>query len=1268
MKVVKDPAHGLLLNYFGLDGRFYLSVTIMTFFDFGNPDQPLKEQELWPFVQGELGKETVFDPAMPKPKGEALVWGRCFASHGRPVPASQVHFRLGPIDRTLYVFGDRFWKRTITGMTITDPVPFVEMPVAYELAFGGAGYEGNPLGRGMGVVRTASGDEVYPLPNIEDPRCLIASPSDRPEPAGFGPLDATLPRRSKKLGTYDGKWLEERWPFYPEDMDWTYFNAAPEDQQMEIFFRGDEKFSITNMHREKPVIESRLPSLRLRLFAEQAMDVDKPEGERIFREIHTHIDTVWLFPHKERGVVIHRGSVKTADDEALDVLHLFVATEDPSREAKSLEEFREELKKRLDRKTPEVAVVAMAKAREKLADAAERLKDLPREITDSVAAGLGLMPSPPRTHEETIALLTGLIDEQSALVDAGEAKISAAKKKLGHVTKIDATGFQRIRQGLAAVRQELTSMPAMIAEATADGAAARKEASAVFRKAMEKIDPALLKEKGIDPDIKFDPSPPAPDQLWHERGMRFIERCRDELASRTVYMNVLMNTGLRRYTIRRAWLGFRPVPGTDNPALWGLPDEDKERRIPREVALPPGLAVPCFSGAKLHRIRMASLYDVYPPPDIPRLSFKAMRKMARDIMVEGSDQLAMVQGAEEGKPFVRVAYEVEAILLDQEAGDFCAVVAMGDEKVKLDEETQGLLRKAPQFLVLQYPDSEERADKDIEVWKGLHPEAEPLLMPGLVTLLEAKGKGVDLRKWLAEALRPGIAPEEENLKEVDFSKPGALAALVPAIDAAALIRKARETIMAGIQPELDLMEKEKKEVMEAAVKTLKAKGLPTDEFFKPMETSAAEEANPFASMKEQYARQFSETRAHLKKKGLLTPEMNGQISEAEKASSDLLTKAAARCEEGNARLAAAERTFAGGPPDWARKLLSDAGIDPGENGAGLTREKVVEIHGKSLSLAGKNLAGLDLSGLDLGRADMRRANLKKAHLGNSILDGADMTGAIANGADFTHASLVKASMTKGLFQGAKFSGADLSGSDLAGAVMKETDLQGSTMRGARLEKTIFEKANLKGACLSGVRAAHAHFLSADATEADFSNADLTNAMFLKTAIEKASFTGAVLRSALIVETKGKGVNFTGGDLRNSRIFNGSAMTESTFTNVRADQSCWMKSDLSGSDFRGMVITRGLIQECRLAGSNLSGVSAKETRITKTDLSDANLEKTNLFQGSLRKSKLVRTDLRKANLYSVEFFRTGVGETRLEGANLKMTKLYKRTDLLPKKKE
>jgi len=1271
MKVIKDLDQGLLLNYFGLDNRFYLSVTIMTFFDFNNPDQPISEQKMWPFIQEELGGETIFDMGMPKPKGEVLLWGRCFARDGKPVPASQVSFQLGPIRKALYVFGDRQWKKSAIGLTISDPEPFTEMPVIFERAFGGTGFDKNPVGKGINKVVIPDVGEIHPLPNIEDPKHIIGSTKDSPWPAGFAPFDFSWPQRAKKLGTYDNKWFLEHWPFYPEDMDWTYFNAAPEDQQMEAFFNGNERFTVTNMHKTKQTIDSRLPNVRHRLFINQLADKNKPEGDKNFKEIHTHIDTIWLFPHAERGVVIYRGSAETADDEALDVTHIYIATEEPSSKPKTIEQFREEFEKRLDRKIPESAVAAKAKAREKLAEAAERLKDLPQEIADSFAAGLGQMPSPVRTHAETIAMAIDLIDKQGLLLDAGETKLLETKAKLGHITKIDTSGFQKMRQMLAESRAELQGMSAMIEESSSNLETTQKEMGNAYKKALSRIDPALLKEKGIDPDMDFDVFKKTPEDLWHERGMRFIERCRDDLESRPEYLNILVAMGLRRYTIKRAWIGTHPIHETDDPVLWGLPEEKNDKKNPKELDLPPGLVIPSFDKAKLHRIRIGSYRDIYPPPDFPRLSFKTARKLAKETIIEGSGPMAMVHATEAGRPFVRVAFEFEALLLHQELGGFCAVIAMKDPEVAMDEETAGFLKKAPQFLVLQYPDSKEPADSDIDIWKALYPQAEPITLPTGTNLFEAKKAGVDLWKWVADALHPDVAPDfETKPKEVDINNPGALAALIPTFDVSAIIKKTRDAMMAEMKPEFDLMEKKKKEMMEAARKTLKSKGLNADKLLESTKTSVRGDENPFAAMKNQYADEFSKIRQHLRKRGLLTTDMERKIAEAEKTSSDLLSKAAARYEEGSAMLATAEKKVSAGLPDWTKKLLVDAGIDPEDSSSfgRLTREQVIERYGRGLSFTGKNLSGLDLSGLDLSGANLARTILKKANFSNCILDGADLTLTIANEADFSHASIKNAKLQKGLFRNAKFIEANLTESDLAKALMNEADFSGAILSGAILEKVLFEKAVLKKANLSDAKAEQAYFFSADMTYADFSGANLTKAMFLKAIIEGTNLSNASVRSVHFIETKGRKVNFAGADMYNSRIFNGSAMPDSIFTNVKADKACWIKSDLSGSDFRGTVMTRGLIQECNLAGSNLSGMSAKETRITKTDLSNVNMEKINLFQGSLRKSKLVRTNLNNANLYGVEFYRTGVGDTRFEGTNLKMTKLFRRTDLLPEKRD
>ena len=86
------------------------------------------------------------------------------------------------------------------------------------------------------------------------------------EPAGFGPLNKMGPQRSSKLGTYEDNWLKERWPWFPLDFSWEYYNAAPKNMQVSGYLRGDEPIICTNLHPEIPVYQTQLPGLRVRCF------------------------------------------------------------------------------------------------------------------------------------------------------------------------------------------------------------------------------------------------------------------------------------------------------------------------------------------------------------------------------------------------------------------------------------------------------------------------------------------------------------------------------------------------------------------------------------------------------------------------------------------------------------------------------------------------------------------------------------------------------------------------------------------------------------------------------------------------------------------------------------------------------------------------------------------------------------------------------------------------------------------------------------------
>jgi hypothetical protein len=70
--------------------------------------------------------------------------------------------------------------------------------------------------------------------------------SDTPPPTGFGILARNWQPRVKHAGTYDEKWLNDRFPFLPEDFSNRYFQAPPPDQQLP-FPKGGETVRCINM-------------------------------------------------------------------------------------------------------------------------------------------------------------------------------------------------------------------------------------------------------------------------------------------------------------------------------------------------------------------------------------------------------------------------------------------------------------------------------------------------------------------------------------------------------------------------------------------------------------------------------------------------------------------------------------------------------------------------------------------------------------------------------------------------------------------------------------------------------------------------------------------------------------------------------------------------------------------------------------------------------------------------------------------------------------
>lgn len=277
-----------------------------------------------------MGESPLPDTGMPKPRGEFLVSGSFYSPGNQEVAAGRVNVRIGPQEKELYIIGPRQWRYGLPFETAT----ITSLPIDYKYAFGGEGYKKNPDGMGYKDNR---------LPCIENPGQPVVSPGDRPDPAGLSPLNPVWPQRMRYQGSYGRRYAKKCFPGYPQDFDWHYFMCAPEDQWIDGYFQGDESFEIHRMHPDVAVIEGSLPGLYARCFLKYFTEVAEPE----FAELPLALDTVWFFPERLMALLIWRGVMEVADDEAEGITHVLAAYEDRAHSPRTHEYYRLALEKRI---------------------------------------------------------------------------------------------------------------------------------------------------------------------------------------------------------------------------------------------------------------------------------------------------------------------------------------------------------------------------------------------------------------------------------------------------------------------------------------------------------------------------------------------------------------------------------------------------------------------------------------------------------------------------------------------------------------------------------------------------------------------------------------------------------------------------------------------------------------------------------------------------------------------------------------------------------
>jgi hypothetical protein len=245
---------------------------------------------------------------LPKPATDVLLVGHAVAPANN-TRIADVSLKVGGLTKTLRLFGNRRWQNTNDGWHPTLPEIWEQMPLRWELAFGGIAqpkdsnppeYEPrNPVGCGF-ISSKESDWEGRILPNIEDPTQLIRHPTDRPTPACFAPVAPSWLPRSSFAGTYDAAWQKNRSPYLPHDFDPRFFQVAPPDLIASGYLQGGESVEVCGCLPGEP-LRFILPICTLALM----FDFDG----RVMRET-PNLETVLIEPDTGRVQLLFRAGIK----------------------------------------------------------------------------------------------------------------------------------------------------------------------------------------------------------------------------------------------------------------------------------------------------------------------------------------------------------------------------------------------------------------------------------------------------------------------------------------------------------------------------------------------------------------------------------------------------------------------------------------------------------------------------------------------------------------------------------------------------------------------------------------------------------------------------------------------------------------------------------------------------------------------------------------------------------------------------------------------
>lgn len=190
------------------------------------------------------------------------------------------------------------------------------------------------------------------------------------------------------------------------------------------------------------------------------------------------------------------------------------------------------------------------------------------------------------------------------------------------------------------------------------------------------VDDSLFKKQLITLPLKI------PSSSWEEKAVQFIEHAHQRLLMDDKAIELLMERGLTMETVRHNKLGWNPIKIYKRLSEWGMEEIDKRQWL----CLPKGIVIPISQNDNIQKIK------------IRKSEWKEDDLYGKYYEVPGSSTMLPNFGAYSKEVVVITEAEFDAMLVIQEAGEFCSCIALGGAQKRPDPLLQDWLLKKDLIL------------------------------------------------------------------------------------------------------------------------------------------------------------------------------------------------------------------------------------------------------------------------------------------------------------------------------------------------------------------------------------------------------------------------------------------------------------------------------------------------------------------------------------------------------------------------------------------